>query len=68
MITTDSKNRVSKVLSEDKVAFTGNKAGLKSPCSVESYFLSAYFIESKATAKIIMPPLIMNCQYGLMPM
>ena len=35
---------------------------------VQSYFLRAYFSESSATAKMIIAPLIMYCQYGLTPM
>ncbi len=32
------------------------------------YFLRAYFSESSATAKMMMPPLMMYCQYGFTPM
>ncbi|POG31523.1 hypothetical protein AN195_04225 [Salmonella enterica subsp. enterica serovar Enteritidis] len=34
---------------------------------LDNYFLRAYFSESSATAKMIMPPLIMYCQYGFTP-
>ncbi len=32
------------------------------------YFLRAYLSESRATAKMMMPPLMMYCQYGFTPM
>ena len=35
--------------------------------NIERYFLRAYFSESSATAKIIMAPLIIYCQYGFTP-
>ena len=34
----------------------------------QDYFLRAYFRESSATAKMMMPPLMMYCQYGFTPM
>ncbi len=49
-------------------------SGIKKPAPgrgflyVQSYFLRAYFSESSATAKMIIAPLIMYCQYGLTPM
>ena len=33
----------------------------------ETYFFRAYFSESNATAKIIIAPLMMYCQYGFTP-
>jgi hypothetical protein len=44
----------------------GNRPALLSVLQ-EIYFFLAYFNESNATAKMMMLPLMMYCQYGLMP-